>query len=226
MARLRVPAAAQGGLVLLTKLSKEQMSSLKEALRRASPGLVLPELVEQIASAVPYSDDDASKVIAVLASFYSLKLEKGLSFDKFFDELFGALKRTGNKDLQLSDEQASEFRKHLEELLSLDESLGVTTRALGVMVEHEHVWQSGRILTDLRPVFGADATEAPKAAVLIHNLRIAYRDGAHIKEFFVALDTEDLDQLRRVLERAFDKEASLRQLAAKIALPCLRTKAE
>jgi len=83
MARLRVPAAAQGGLVLLTKLSKEQMSSLKEALRRASPGLVLPELVEQIASAVPYSDDDASKVIAVLASFYSLKLEKGLSFDKF-----------------------------------------------------------------------------------------------------------------------------------------------
>src|SRR5712692_2452307 len=131
MARLRVPAAAQGGLVLLTKLSKEQMSSLKEALRRASPGLVLPQLVEQIASAVPYSDDDASKVIAVLASFYSLKLEKGLSFDKFFDELFGALKRTGNKDLQLSDEQASEFRKHLEELLSLDESLGVTTRARG-----------------------------------------------------------------------------------------------
>ncbi len=87
MARLRVPAAAQGGLVLLTKLSKEQMSSLKEALRRASPGLVLPQLVEQIASAVPYSDDDASKVIAVLASFYSLKVEKRLTFGKFFDEL-------------------------------------------------------------------------------------------------------------------------------------------
>ncbi len=203
------------------------MSSLKEALKRASPRLVLPELIEQIASSVPFSEEDASKVISVLASFYSLKVEKRLTFGKFFDELLEALKQTGNKDLQLSGEHASEFRKHLEELLSLDESLGVTTRALGVMVEHEHVWQSGRVLTDLRPVFGLDATEAPKAAVPIHNLRIAYRDaGQSVKEFFVALDTEDLDQLRGILERAVNKEASLRQLADKMGLPCLRTKAE
>jgi len=71
----------------LTKLSKEQMSSLKEALKRASPRLVLPKLIEQIASSVPFSGEDASKVISVLASFYSLKVEKRLTFGKFFDEL-------------------------------------------------------------------------------------------------------------------------------------------
>jgi hypothetical protein len=226
VAHLRVPTAAQEGLVFLVKLSEQQMISLKQALRQASPALALPELMEQMASGVPLPDDQAVKIISVLASLYSAKVEKDLASDKFSEELFEALKRTGNKEFQLSDSRASQFRKDLQELLSLDESLGVTTRALAVMAEHEHIWQSGRMLTDLRPVFGLDPSETPKAAVVIHNLRIAYRDAGHLKEFFVALDSDDLSQLRRVLERATKKESSVRKLADKIGLPCLRTKTE
>lgn len=226
MARLRVPPAAQEGLVLLVKLSEPQTIALKQALRQAGPALALPELIEQTASGVRLPDDQVAKIISVLASLYSAKVERDLTSERFSEELFDALKRSGNKDLQLSEPGASQFRKDLEELLSLDESLGVTTRALALMAEHEHVWQSGRVLTDLRPVFGLDAGQAPKAAVIIHNLRIAYREAGHLKEFFVALDSEDLSKLRRILERATTKEASLTLLVDKLGLPRLRTKTE
>jgi len=90
------------------------------------------------------------------------------------------------------------------------------------MLEHEHVWHSARVLTDLRPVFGADPKQAPAAAVIIHNLKIAHQAGREIREFFVALDNQDLRKLQEVLERAVKKEASLSSVAEKAGLPWLR----
>ncbi len=226
MASLRVPQAAEEGLVSLSKLSEREMALLKQTLTHAAPTLAIQDLIRRIASAVPLPGDDAAKIAFVLASLYSVKVEREATSEKIGEELLDALRRTGNKDLQLSQPQADRFRTDIEELLSLDGSLGVTARALAVMREHERVWQSGRVLTDLRPVFGPDPGETPTAAIITHNLRIAYRDSGQLKEFFVALDADNLVQLQRALERAKKKEESLRKLAGKVGISCLRAKPE
>jgi hypothetical protein len=89
------------------------------------------------------------------------------------------------------------------------------------MVEHENTWQSARILTDLRPVFGPTPTDPPVAVVLIHNLRIAYRKGGRLQEFFVAMDSNDLKALQGAVERAVKKESSLQSLTKRTGIRCL-----
>lgn len=90
-----------------------------------------------------------------------------------------------------------------------------------VMREHEHVLCEPRVLTDLRPVFGKN--EEPAAGVIVHTMKIKYHEGAYgpLKEFFVALNSEDIEELRDILDRATRKEESLRRLATEAGLRCL-----
>jgi hypothetical protein len=162
-------------------------------------------------------EDETLGLLVVLSSLYVTRVgKKGVTLENFSLELIEALKATekNEKPFELSDEKVLKFRTDIKDLLSLDDSFGVTAGATSIMVELEHVWQSARILTDLRPVFGPDLRE-PKAEVLIHNLRITYREGGSSNEFFVGLDSNDLRMLRDVVERALEKESSLRSRAEK-----------
>jgi len=67
-------------------------------------------------------------------------------------------------------------------------------------------------MTDIRPIFGDDATEVPAAAVLTHMLKIQYYHNGEPNDFFVVLDNLNLWTLRQVIERAEEKAATLRSL--------------
>jgi hypothetical protein len=222
MASLRIPLRARAALVSLANFSEPQMDALKRELRDAEPTLSLTKLAKRIAPAIKHTEDETIGLLAALSSLYVTRVGKGVTLENFSLELIEALnlKETGKDEKPLSDEQVLKFKTDINELLSLDDSLGVTAGATSIMVELEHVWQSARILTDLRPVFGPDLRE-PKADVLIHNLRISYREGAHSNEFFVGLDSNDLRMLRDVVERALQKESSLRSRAEKNGTRCL-----
>ncbi len=225
MPELVIPKPAQEGVSLLVGLSEQQMSSLKRALEKSAPTLDLSQLIKQIAPEVGLPEEQVRKIVPVLTSLYSAKAELGLSPEDFGRKLFDAFSKTGNSALE-TPERAETFRKDIEALLSLDRSLGVTARAAAVMVEQPHVWQTSRILTDLRPVFSQGAGEPPTAFLLIHNLRITYREAGRTQEFFVALDDNDLRGLQAVIQRAVEKEASLRTLVSKTGIPCLRVELE
>lgn len=67
-------------------------------------------------------------------------------------------------------------------------------------------------MTDIRPVFGEDASKSPVGAVVTHVLRIdSFRNGS-LEDYYVALDNDDLLQLQSAVGRAIDKNQSLNQL--------------
>jgi hypothetical protein len=226
MANLTIPEVAHSSLILLAKLSRESMKSLKEVLAKSSPTLPVAELAKKVAPEVGLESGQVERLIIVLGSLFSVRAQQDLSREEFSKALLDALKRTGIRDLQLTDKRARQFQQDVEELLSLEKLLGVTGRALDVMQEHEHVWQSARVLTDMRPVFASDPNRFPSAFVLIHNLRIAYREGRRSREFFVALDSGDVRALQKTLERAVKKEVSLKSFAKKNGIPCLYSEPE
>ena len=80
--------------------------------------------------------------------------------------------------------------------------------------DHENSFCDAKILTDLRPVFGASAEVQPEGIVVTHTLKLEYHDdrGAH-RKFYVALNQDDLETLRNVLERADKKANSLQALS-------------
>lgn len=226
MPNLRVPEGAQDSLILLTQLSNEAMKSLKEVLRKASPTLSVAELAKKIAPQVALAPEQIVRLITVLGSLYAARAEQNVSPEKFSQSFLAAVKQTGNKGLQLKPNALARFKRDVEDLLSLDSLLGVAGRALDVMHEHEHVFLSSRVLSDLRPVFISEPIGTPSGFVLIHNLKIAYRAGGRNLEFFVAMDSTDLRGLQKTLERAVKKEESLKSLTESAGIPCLYSEGE
>jgi hypothetical protein len=80
-----------------------------------------------------------------------------------------------------------------------------------VLTEEERIFYSARILTDIRPIFN-EAGNLIEAAVIVHNLKIHFGENGDETDFYVALDTSDIQALREVLDRADEKAKQLQSL--------------
>jgi hypothetical protein len=112
-------------------------------------------------------------------------------------------------ELSLERDQQATFQERLTALLC-SPSIRFTAKALELSVDYENVFSDCRILTDVRPVF-PDDLEDMAAAVIVDNLRISYfdRDG-DLSTFFLAMDQKDLLALREEIDRALEKNKSMR----------------
>jgi hypothetical protein len=118
------------------------------------------------------------------------------------------------------------IEKHLSNILSLDQSLGVTSKALDLMTEQHNLFLDANVLTDIRPVFGPNADDTPLASTLFHTLKIHYHEDSSHKEIFIALDSIDLKKLQDVLQRAILKEVSLKKWLNRLETPFMAVETE
>lgn len=221
---LQVPKADEEPLRKLIDLAPEKMVALKAALSKAPPGLLLRDWAKKIADDAHIPTEDTLGMIRVLAKLYGERPPASAELGGFVDEVAEAAEAAG---LAPPTAGWDRFRSDLVELLSVGGSLSVTAKALEVMAEHERILCNARILTDIRPVFD-EATKVPPAALIIHNLRIRYHHEGNFnetREFFVALDGDDLRRLQTIIDRAVDKENALRSLLRNAGVPSLEADA-
>jgi hypothetical protein len=102
----------------------------------------------------------------------------------------------------------------LKKIFEGRKGLSITMKAMGVVLNQERVFLQSQILTDIRPVFDqtGDAVDSVDAAVIVHNLRIHYLVDSDHKDFYVALDTSDIQSIREMLDRAEAKAECLKRL--------------
>jgi len=132
-------------------------------------------------------------------------------------EVAQTLEKVNLEGLNISPGYQDNIQPRLTRLLELN-SFVVGAKAVSVMLEHDIVFYRARVLTDIRPVFGA-TIGAPQAAVITHSLRIHYHQGEDHKDFFVMLDTQDVQTLIDVLERAKVKAENLKGVLATANIP-------
>ena len=88
--------------------------------------------------------------------------------------------------------------------------LGIASKIVDLRTEDERVFCTGRILTDLRPVFGSRLEDGPQGMIVVHLLKLSYHSAADKhQEFYVSLDSDDLQTLRTLIDRAEAKAKSL-----------------
>lgn len=200
--QIRIPKGYDEPLRRLSAMSGQQRHRLVAAIRNSEAVLDPDGLIQQVKAQVSIDEKTVESIVWLLISM--VRAAEG-SPDTFAREVVRAAKES----LSLKDADSAAFEKDLIQLLTSNESLGVTAKVAVLRGEFGRVFCDGRILTDIRPVFGADASMAPRAAAIVHTLRITYHEGDAHNEFFVALDTDDLRQLRSLIDRAIKKEASL-----------------
>jgi hypothetical protein len=218
MVSLRVPKRHHGGLGKFLSLPEEAAQELFSSLERSGLTLELRELLRNsvtIIEAIPASDTNS--IADALVSLYLFRASENKPTAEFVDELSQAIEQSGSEELSLSDDARANIKSRLTRLLDID-TIVVAAKAIGTTYDYGGVFSKARVSTDIRPVFGTD-TKTPRAAAIIHNLRIHYHHDDEHKDFFVAIDTQDIQKFIDVLERAKEKAESLKVMIAAANVP-------
>ena len=187
--------------MVIAELPEFSYAQLVDAAKAApSPFGTVRELQTWLASEVKsVPSNDIRKILSSISS-----LSKLLSTPKWTPKnLATALDeaaRNGIENFKVAE--GADFKERIVTLLSLDALHLIEAKAKELLQEAQRLLLDARILTDIRPVFGEDIGENPTAFILTHTLKLHYHEGGEHREFFVALDEQDIASLKRMSERA------------------------
>lgn len=207
---LIIPKSDYPALSKLVHLAEATAKSLVKALQKEPPALYLRLLSNRISQKIGISGPETHELLDVIAKLFSSYKKMGWKLDEFLHVLRQTLAEANIPDLTFTEDQWKTRKSFLSKLLECEDSVGVTAKALSVMVDHTRAFRDARILTDFRPVFRSNPNEPPAAAVIIHTLKIEYKADHQDKDFFLALDSMDLDRLAKLVMRAKLKEKALK----------------
>ncbi|MBU7581725.1 MAG: hypothetical protein KAF91_02220 [Nostoc sp. TH1S01] len=224
MSELEIPEKYKPGFEQLVNIDSETVNELINALRQAPPALLLEDLTSTIAAQVQaLSVEEVEDLIEALMSLYNLRDYFDAPINKIVKKISQAVQ--DDEELpNLTEEEKHEFEKRLTTFLEFNGVLSVTSKAINVMRDHERLFTRSRVLTDMRPVFEPDINKGPAGIAIIHMLKIEYADLNGTHEFFVALDSIDLGQLREQLDRAERKAKSIELMLERTSIPYLNYK--
>ncbi len=203
---IELPEKALPDLKRIAGIDEARFDALMNAVRETEPALRKAAFLSKLSSKLPdFDEEDVQSVIRAAFILYRIKERTGLSGTELSELISQSTSKAAEEDFPASKRETLKAR--LAVLLNLDKSLGVSAKALDVMTEHQHIYCAARILSDIRPVF-TEQLESP-SAMIIHNLQLGYHEDGRHHDFYVALDTDDLTQLKKVIERAEKKNDAL-----------------
>lgn len=217
MASLRLPEPLIAGLSKIPSLTEESIQEILSVLENYPPTIQQhrvfnQELGAQLKTIPP---DIAKSVMEALYGLYAGRAGATITLQAYIQDVAEALQdvRRDSTAWAQSDETLTKFKERLTRLLSV-EALNLVSKAYDILLEHSQTLSDVRVISDIRPVFGQAVEGSPQAAVIVHMLKIDYREAGRPKEFFVALDTKDLQYLMDALTRAQSKTESLKAVLA------------
>lgn len=209
---LRIPPAHRDAIAVLRSISDDQFEQLRANLADVPAFAGSSGLTAQASHTEGQTADEAQAIVLALLSLYAqLKFHGWTSEDL-------AVGVAHSSDLPESDDVPEKLAQRLQALLDL-ESVVTTGRALDLLTEHEHMFHSARILTDIRPVFSDDPKEPPSGALVIESLKVDYFDEGTTRSMYLALSTTELRNLRDTVDRALQKSDTVHDLLEQMGLP-------
>lgn len=222
MTTFQIPTQHVAGLKSLRRLEEDAVQGLALALSDAPP-VYDPEslLAHMVPKMGGVAETELNAILVTLLSLCLARIRMDVSTSELADRVCGAMEQSEDNDLRLLAEECDAFKDRLVRLFNI-ESLTYAAKASSVMTAHDHVFVHARTLTDVRAVFGPDVEALPKAAMIIHTLEITYRRGWRNENFYVALDSQDVESLITTLQRSIDKETGLRKILEKSTVTYLK----
>src|SRR5260221_1650275 len=195
--QLRIPKERRSGFAKLLVLDEpafqELLAVLEEAPLTFGNNQLMSKLAPTLSTRAAISESDANEILRSILPLYALRFEgpKSTAID-FAEEICVALEKnvrtdTTRTDIDMTGQNREILKDRLVKLLSIN-AISTVLKATSVLIDHEHIFHSARLFTDIRPVFGDNPRGKPAAAVIVNMLRITYVKGREQKEFFVALD--------------------------------------
>lgn len=201
---MKLPEFLRVGLQNLVELSDEHFNTFISELATIPRVLDSRDIASHIAGKVPtFNYRKAYDVIQFALFLLNAADETGDIDTGFFDDIA--------KDNELDPAEIQKFLDRAPKIAS-EQHFYEWSKAVDLIQEQERVLRAARIMTDLRPVFDLGATKPPESFVLFHTLKLIYSEDRTTKEFYLALDSTDLELLHDDISRALQKKEHLEAL--------------
>lgn len=211
MADYTIPQRRRPGIKALLELSETALCQFEEKARTLPRGLRPGEIADQLAAEGILAKSAAAEVVQVISDLYSIKGEEDADLDELVDGICAALKELDDESLKPSDGDWDKFKAHFKSLLSMDSTLGISFKASRLLTQNERTYVEANIFSDIRPAFPRDIESGFDTAVIIHNLQIEYHKDRTHEEIQIALDCDDIRNLKKLIDRAEKKEKAIRR---------------
>lgn len=215
MPSITIPKSARAAIRHLIHFSASDFDAFLDALSRAEPSLDQDNFWKHAAARV--SGVDHGVIESILHEIFQMDSARvdaamdGLDLNKFAEAVVEAAASSKSEEFPFEEGDRKILKDRLVRIFEGGKGLKITMKAMGVLIDQDHTFYHARIMTDIRPVFN-DKGDSVDAAVIVHNLRIHYGENSDHKDFYVALDTSDIQSLRGVLDRADAKAKCLQGL--------------
>lgn len=214
---LQIPQADRDLLVRFFFLDSREQEQFLTELQKVEGLLSSTQLAEQLQGQLSLSSTELTGIARIISSLFFFS-DASSDHSEAVENLVEAVVESIRSDLveESEPEKFDLFKAFLIKVLSID-ALRLGAKGLRLMTQHEHVYRKGEIFTDVRPVFGLNGLEPPKAAVVVHTLKIEHFNEHRRHTIYLALDRDDLLQLQEKVGRALEKHRLLKDTTLKQA---------
>jgi len=215
-----IPLPYRPGFALIKQMPQSDFDSIATALEKAQISGGLKGLASTVLQQVPtLKRDEVESILRTVFSLSALVTDEESPLSENISSLTTAMQTANIPDLALSNQQRAEFEKRLARLLQI-KNLTLASKVRRLETDFPKTFHDALVVTDMRPVFDRPE-ERPVGAAITHTLEITYHEDGEHKDFYVVLDAEDIETLKKVLQRAEAKASSLKAFLKSANLPDL-----
>jgi hypothetical protein len=201
------------GLRTIREFGVSGIEVLVEAISNAPKPLFQPsDLLSLLRDQFIDHPVEIEGIVKQLLSFYNLMRQQSISVDDLLQSLEQGIKNA-DATAKWSAQEIAEWAAlcpQLRKLFTIP-SLRIMVKAIDLSYDHSNLFQSARILTDIRPVFDDEASSIV-GAIVSYSLRLSYSSSEGSKNVTIALDDNDIKELIAVCQRAQKKASVSRKL--------------
>lgn len=192
------------GLKPLSTISVEAFREFLSALDATVPvSMSIEDDLKRFSSSTPnlqsLSDDERVALSSAIIGAHFIRSSPGMTEAEFLADIRDSAINAGYQE-----DAVTKLVSNVSDAIS-SQVLRASIKAWALSSEQERLYLSSRILTDVRPIFGDDDCNQLLASVMIHTLKITTRADGRPQSVFVALDNDDIVELRSALDRALSK---------------------
>lgn len=231
---MQVPIQYKTGIQKILTVNDDSIGAIIEALYDFPPTLqIVGKIVERASETGRISRGDAYNIASCIVSLYTdLFIEN--DEPPSINWIASSIKQAIDEDDELSkfatNKEFGKFQQRLNSLLialeNIDSLIHTSFRASELLVEYERLFSEAKIVTDVRYLFDSETESKIQAAITVHNLKISYRDTQGVKEFYVAMDTMDLDELHAQIIVAIENRKALQLALSDAKIPHLNPESD
>ena len=214
MPRLVIPERHRTPMTHIFSLPEAQFAELVSALQQFTPKSDRTGLADLSVPSI--EKKQLSGILRATSALYGIwAAVADKTPDEFAEDVLSSALLLGLTDNALL------ARNRVRQLLD-SPSLLRASKAESVLTDHQRIFENAKVLSDIRFAFQPDPEAEPYGAVLVHVLKLTYHEDGDHKEFYVALDGEDLESVKKAVDRARSKTKNLLKKLSDAQVPYYR----